>query len=536
MNDRFLLNIFKIVFSFIIYYSGIFFILKKVFLRKGFYVFNYHGLNTFVNDFWRFGSLFFSNYKQNFEKQIQFFDKYLNKPENFDLKSIYYEKSKYILTFDDGYKDNFDIVFPLLKKYSIPSIFFITTSVIGEDKLLWYDRVRHYYEDKEKKNILDSARLKRQCKNKLSELKQRGYLEFISSLKNNIKSPPKNVRLMMNWDEIREVYNSGIMIGSHTHTHPILTQLNFNQQKQEIESSIGIINKHLDYLPITFAYPEGVKGSFNNDTINILRKFGIKYAFTTVSGVNTELTSPFCLKRIAVNPSEPIPVLALKLVRVVIQDKFKNNLMKELKVSIEQYGLFNSFRRLGKKFFGLFGLHFETYYILHRSLGEEIKLFDLSEEIEVKRITYKDFEESEFFYRYPQSKKNLYKERFSNKACQAFGVTISDNLVYMTWIGTDFLRIERIHLEQKLKKGEGVLVDSYALPEARRLGIHQYMNGYRLEQLKEKGVNRVYAAVLAENIPALKTQIKHEFKQGEKITWIKLGKLEKYYRKQVNFK
>lgn len=536
MNEHLIRNIFKIIISFITYYSGILPVLLKIFLKKGLYVFSYHGFNTFINSYWKFGSLFYSNYRGNFEKQIQFFNKYMKKIESFDLENNAYDNPTYFLTFDDGYKDNFDLALGILKKYSIPGMFLITTGVIGTNNLLWYDEVRLLYEYKKRKNILSSIRLKKQCKNKLDELKQQGYKEFIKNFEGKQKFQNTNFRMMMDWDEIKKAYNNRIMIGSHTHTHPILTKLNFNQQEKEIESSIEIIKKQLDYVPIFFSYPEGTNDSYNSDTINILKRSGIKYSFTTSNGFNNEQSTPYRLKRIGVNPSDQIPLLALKIIITVIKDILKNNRIRELKYSSRQYGFLNSFIRALKKILKIFGLHFETYYILHRNLNKEIKLFSLPEKIKVKRITYKDFKESEFFYRYPQSKKKLYIERFSNNAYEAFGVKINDTLVYITWIATDYLRIKPIRFERKLKKNEGVLVDSLALPKARRLGIHRFMNGYRLEKLKRRGVKKVYAAVLAENIPALKTQIKHDLRQGEKITWFKFGNLEKYFRKEVNFK
>ena len=93
-----------------------------------------------------------------------------------------------------------------------------------------------------------------------------------------------------------------------------------------------------------------------------------------------------------------------------------------------------------------------------------------------------------------------------------------------------------LNFNKKLDQDEGILIDSFALPEARDLGIHSYMNGYRLEKLKEKGIKKVYAGVLAENVPALKTQIKYDFKNGEKVTLLKLGRIKKYIKKDGHFK
>ena len=103
MNDRFFFNIILVPFSYFLYLSGILFLLMKLLVKKGLYVFNYHSFNTFENDYWKFGSLFSSNYQDNFAKQINFFDKYMKGVDSFDFGTVHLDKPKYVLTFDDGF-------------------------------------------------------------------------------------------------------------------------------------------------------------------------------------------------------------------------------------------------------------------------------------------------------------------------------------------------------------------------------------------------------------------------------------------------
>ena len=149
-----------------------------------------------------------------------------------------------------------------------------------------------------------------------------------------------------------------------------------------------------------------------------------------------------------------------------------------IKDSVVQYGLFNSIKRLLKKVLSFSGLKWETYYLLHRELEGEIKTYNPVEDFEVKELNYNDFKDSEFYRIYPQEKKALYQERFSNPAYWAFGVFLRESLVYMTWIATDYVRVEKIDFEEKLGEKEGFLLDSYTLPKARGLGIHLFMNGF----------------------------------------------------------
>jgi len=298
MNDRFFFNIFLVLFSSVLYATGILYLLLKLLVKKGLYVFNYHSFNTLENDYWKFGSLFSSNYQNNFARQIRFFDKYMKGVDNFELGSIRLDKPKYVLTFDDGYKDNYQIALPVLKRYSTPAIFFVTTKPVGTNALLWYDKVRYFYENKNKGRGFRSIFRKKELKSRLMELKKMGMVELEDCVNQMEKESEKHGPLMMDWDEIKKAHAEGILIGSHTYTHPILTRLDQDEQTREIQTSLEMIQKNVNVTPWVFSYPEGDENSFSQDAIQYLKNSGIQYAFTTTGGVNLDMSSPFNLKRI----------------------------------------------------------------------------------------------------------------------------------------------------------------------------------------------------------------------------------------------
>ena len=82
MSDGFFVNLLKILFATILYYSGILFLIFKIVFKNGLYIFNYHSFNTFTNDYFRFGSLYESRYRKKFEKQLIFFLKYFERSDN----------------------------------------------------------------------------------------------------------------------------------------------------------------------------------------------------------------------------------------------------------------------------------------------------------------------------------------------------------------------------------------------------------------------------------------------------------------------
>ena len=314
MNDRIVFNVFLVMFSCCLYLTGILYVLLKLLVRKGLYVFNYHGFSTFENDYWKFGSLFVSNYQRNFERQVLFYKRHMRRADTFDVDALCLDAPKYFLTFDDGYKDNHRLALPVLKKYSIPSVFFIATGPVGTNRLLWYDEVRWYHESQNKKKGLASSRAKKEMKSRLKAIKKEGGFTSGEYLELDQNNPGRNRPLMMNWDEIREALDAGVLIGAHSHTHPILAQLDAEGQKKEIRTSIEEIGKNLNQRVSHFAYPQGDRGSFNQETIRLLESSGIRYAFTTIPGVNKRPHSPYCLKRIGIKASDPVPVVALKII------------------------------------------------------------------------------------------------------------------------------------------------------------------------------------------------------------------------------
>ncbi len=142
-----------------------------------------------------------------------------------------------LVTFDDGYADNYTNVFPILKKYHMSARIFLATEYIGKTRTLRSGKILP----------------------------------------------------MLTWDQIREMQASGLVtFYPHTHTHQKLTELSLDEAEQEIRKSQEIIPGDL------FAYPYGY---YNPAIIKILRKLGFRGAYTVKSGIITSETDPFLIPR-----------------------------------------------------------------------------------------------------------------------------------------------------------------------------------------------------------------------------------------------
>ena len=132
---------------------------------------------------------------------------------------------------------------------------------------------------------------------------------FKEKIKSSIKGGLPN-RLMMNWDEVSDIYSNGFYIGAHTSNHKILIFLDEKMQEKEISDSIRIINSKLNTKCESFAYPNGL---YNNTTLSLMKKTGIRFGFSAKGGLNTTEQEKLKIKRIGVNVSDSVPLLLLKL-------------------------------------------------------------------------------------------------------------------------------------------------------------------------------------------------------------------------------
>ena len=216
----------------------------------------------------------------DFEKQLQYFKtnyQILGLRDNWtNLK-----KTGVVLTFDDGYADNYTKALPLLEKYNIPATFFIATENIDTKEEFWWDRLNHDYiqcddsfflpgsTDKVSKNDNSLRSLSIEI-TKLKQDKKREWLEEWEK-KNGISYLPRPEYRSMTVAEVTAIEEHPLLtVGLHTHNHYPLGQLSYEEQKEELELSIQKLKelgiKEMDYL----ALPHG---SYNAETIRLCEEF-----------------------------------------------------------------------------------------------------------------------------------------------------------------------------------------------------------------------------------------------------------------------
>ncbi len=208
-----------------------------------------------------------------------------------------------VITFDDGYRDNFDLAFPILSALSLPATVFLTTGVIGTESMLWHDRVFRLFHETtaavlegfgpagETLRLATPARKRRSLYGVLPQLRSLDPDTRDATIRRladrlGVEERAPSTRLMLSWDEVREMQRGGVDFGAHTVTHTILSNLAGERARWEIVESKREIERHLGAPVTTFAYPNGRDGDFDPSTKEMLRSAGFAAAVTTISGTN----------------------------------------------------------------------------------------------------------------------------------------------------------------------------------------------------------------------------------------------------------
>lgn len=177
-----------------------------------------------------------------------------------------------VVTFDDGYLDNYVYAFPVLKKYGIRAAVFLVSS--------WVEKAAAAKGDK--KGIIREFRERAPLHDQTKAYAQAGSFE----------------RFSVDWDMVSEMKESGLVeFHSHTVTHRRCDHLPGNELKEELKLSKEAIElalgKSCDYL----CWP---RGKYNHDGVVAARELGYRGVFTTEPGVAGAGADPFRIKRIVV--------------------------------------------------------------------------------------------------------------------------------------------------------------------------------------------------------------------------------------------
>lgn len=194
-----------------------------------------------------------------------------------------------------------------------------------------------------------------------------------------------------------------------------------------------------------------------------------------------------------------------------------------IKSKIKLYGYWG-FLRQGIKacVWKCIGFSWNYYYLMRLCLNDEIKQ-QRKKEGKIRKLCQEDFEWGDKAYFTPE-KLELYKVWFQ-KGFEAYGVFIEEKLICSAWISYHELILTEKDI-YRLPANTALLLDDYCHIDYRNKGFHKCINRYRLEVLKEKGIDQVFVVVRKNNTPALKTQLAFGFNFYKFFAIYRFGKKE----------
>lgn len=158
------------------------------------------------------------------------------------------------ITFDDGYRDNYDNAMPVLEKLSLPATFFVVSQWVGTDVVPRWDERR------------------------------------------GVRHP------WMTWDQVRSLHRRGFEIGAHTQHHVDLGQVDANEARDEIVGARLSLERQLASRVDLFAYPYGGRNNITNSNRALVKAARFRCCCSNFGGVNGPDTDPFDLLRIPISP------------------------------------------------------------------------------------------------------------------------------------------------------------------------------------------------------------------------------------------
>ena len=322
----------------------------KLFEAKNLVIFNYHRIRSNDGAECPFDEGVYGPTESELREQLTWLKANTNIISEIDLINHVHHQvelphSSTMVTFDDGYLDNAELALPLLKELKIPAIFFISTQAIEERGLGWWDNIAYLIKNSIKDSILVQGQAfnlvgrKPEVIRELQEWMRTHRTETTVTLVKEIAEtcgvPMAEVdvssRELMSWEQIKEAQDAGMTIGSHTHTHRVLSTLSRAEQLEEFLISKQILEAKLKTRIRSVAYPVGGYEDCHLETGGLAEQSGYELGFSFQTGFNplSEI-SPFNVRRISSEEGIPLTCAAVTLPTIFARSRTGERLTRSL--------------------------------------------------------------------------------------------------------------------------------------------------------------------------------------------------------------
>ena len=245
-----------------------------------------------------------------------------------------------VITFDDGWLDNYRHAYPILKQMGLPATIFLPTDYVGSDQWFWPDQLAFLFkmvpaEDatvehfKRVKGVLSdffdsdvSPLVEALCRHEevtdqiIEHCKHLPIIrirELVGALAAELAVSLPHGRVVVNWDEVREMSRGGVSFGSHSCSHRIMTTITSEEVSEELVRSRQVLREQgVNYVPV-FCYPNGNSDSRIQSQV---RANGYEAAMSVQMGVEgRNPKNRYAIRRVGIHNdiTHTIPLFSLRL-------------------------------------------------------------------------------------------------------------------------------------------------------------------------------------------------------------------------------
>lgn len=234
-------------------------------------------------------------------------------------------KRKFVcFTFDDGYKDNLTLGYPIFKKHNVPFTIFTTACFPNRTALLWWFKVEDLLQKNDTvalsdgsnftcKTLREKESVFSEIREKILKINQLNLEEALNNLfsKYDINWKDLNEELCLSWEEIKRLQEDPLVtIEAHTAHHYNLKELqSADAVKQEIIDGIKDFEMHCDFTPKFFAYPFGSPFEAGEREYKVAQEIGFVSSFLGCGSGIKKKSNPYSFPRIALMNNADIKML-----------------------------------------------------------------------------------------------------------------------------------------------------------------------------------------------------------------------------------
>lgn len=252
-----------------------------------------------------------------------------------------------VVTFDDGYRDNYTYAFALALELQVPiTIFLIPGYIESGARFWWLEGKRLAYSTHTEKVTIEGHTYTigtSEERKELADIIDR-HLRYATSIEEReaflsdiravlIDTATDEIErvdteaLPLTWEQVREMEQSGwVSFGAHTMHHPLLSSLvSVEEMRQEVAECRRVLEQQLGHPVRSFAYPIGKSEQIGSEGVQAVKDAGYQWAVTTIENGNDRETDRYLLRRLPGDVHLHWLIMASELVGLLGLSRWRRN-------------------------------------------------------------------------------------------------------------------------------------------------------------------------------------------------------------------